>query len=130
MLEKMNNLAAPGLHTAAHMAQLYNMKQIVNEPTKTFAARVQGIATICNLSKKCPAIDCSARVPFDEVTVLNITLSGLENKDMRDKCLARAFVKEFADVSELVQFCGTDEASRTQGNLNPECHWPPLTGPH
>ena len=37
--EKIKSLAVPELHAAAHTAQLFNMR-IVEEPTKTFAARV------------------------------------------------------------------------------------------
>ena len=53
---------------------------------------------------------------FLEETVCNVTLAGLGNQKMQEKCFAAAYMKSISNVQQLVQFCSADEASKIQGS--------------
>ena len=57
----------------------------------------------------------STKVSFLEETVYNVTLAGLRDQDMQERCLAAAYMKTIGNVTELVKFCSADKASRIPG---------------
>ena len=73
MLKMIKRLSVSILHDAVHTVELHESKLLSMESTKAFAARVRGIATNCNLSKKCA---CSKEVTFIEETVNHVVLAG------------------------------------------------------
>ena len=63
MLARLKLLAVSVLHAAVHTVSLHEARQMSEESTKAFAARVRGIAANCHLSKECPA-PCGKKVSF------------------------------------------------------------------
>lgn len=62
------------------------------------------------------AMPSSTKVSFLEETVYNVTLAGLRDQDMQERCLAAAYMKTIGNVTELVKFCSADKASRIPGS--------------
>ena len=115
MLDRIKSLAVTVLHSAVHTVNLHEMKQLAEESTKAFAARVRGTAASCELTKLCPAADCNTNVSFMEETVYNVVLAGLRDRDMQERCLAAAYMKTVTNIQELVQFCSAEESSKKNG---------------
>ena len=59
MLARIKSLAVTVLHSAVHTVHLHDSKQLAEESTKAFAARVRGTAASCELTKVCPTADCN-----------------------------------------------------------------------
>ena len=109
MLKMIKRLSVSILHEAVHTVELHESKQLSTESTKAFAARVRGIATNCNLSKKCA---CSKEVTFIEETVYNVVLAGLYDSGMQERAISAAILKTITDINSLVEFCSAEESGR------------------
>ena len=114
MIARIKSLAVTVLHSAVHTIHLHEAKQTKDESTKAFAARVQGIACSCNLTKVCT---CRATVSFTEETVYHVVLAGLRDTEMQERCLAAAYLKSVTNLAQLLQFCSAEESSKN-GNVN------------
>ena len=115
MLDRIKSLAVTVLHSAVHTVHLHDSKQLAEESTKAFAARVRGTAASCELTKLCPSANCATNVSFMEETVYNVTLAGLRDREMQERCLAAAYMKTVTNIQELVQFCSAEESSKKSG---------------
>ena len=115
MLDRIKGLAVTVLHSAVHTVHLHDSKQQAEESTKAFAARVRGTAASCELTKLCPSPGCNTNVSFMEETVYNVTLAGLRDRDMQERCLAAAYMKTVTNIQELIQFCSAEESSKKSG---------------
>ena len=109
MVKMIKGLAVSILHEAVHTVELHEARQLSTESTKAFAARVRGIATNCNLSKKCV---CREEVTFIEETVYNVVLAGLYDRDMQERAISAAILKTITDINSLVEFCSAEESGR------------------
>ena len=109
MVMMIKALAVSVLHEAVHTVELHEARQLSSESTKAFAARVRGIATNCNLSKRC---ECSKEVTFIEETVYNVVLAGLYDRDMQERAISAAILKTIKDINSLVEFCSAEESGR------------------
>ena len=109
MLTRIRQLAVSVLHAAVHTVALHDARQAAEEPTKTFAARVRGIASNCELTKDC---GCGQKVSFLEETVYHVVMAGLRDRDMQDRCLSAAIMKTIKDINSLVEFCSAEESGR------------------
>ena len=114
MIARIKSLAVTVLHSAVHTIHLHEARQAKDESTKAFAARVQGIACSCNLTKVCA---CRATVSFTEETVYHVVLAGLRDTEMQERCLAAAYLKSVTNLAQLLQFCSAEESSKN-GNVN------------
>ena len=115
MLARIKSLAVTVLHSAVHTVHLHDSKQLAEESTKAFAARVRGTAASCELTKPCPTANCNTNVSFMEETVYNVVLAGLRDREMQERCLAAAYMKTVTNIQELVQFCSAEESSKKSG---------------
>ena len=111
MLARLKLLAVSVLHAAVHTVSLHEARQMPEESTKAFAARVRGIAANCHLSKECPP-PCGQRVSFLEETVYHVVMAGLRDRDMQERCLSAAILKTITDINSLVEFCSAEESGR------------------
>ena len=111
MLARLKLLAVSVLHAAVHTVSLHEARQMSEESTKAFAARVRGIAANCHLSKDCPA-PCGKKVSFLEETVYHVVMAGLRDRDMQERCLSAAILKTITDINSLVEFCSAEESGR------------------
>ena len=109
MLARLKLLAVSVLHAAVHTVALHEARQMAEESTKAFAARVRGIAANCHLSKDCP---CGKKVSFLEETVYHVVMAGLRDRDMQERCLSAAILKTITDINSLVEFCSAEESGR------------------
>jgi len=116
MLARVKSLAVTVLHSAVHTVHLHDSKQLAEESTKAFAARVRGTAASCELTKLCPTADCNTNVSFMEETVYNVTLAGLRDREMQERCLAAAYMGTVTNIQQLVQFCSAEESSKKSGS--------------
>ena len=112
MIARIYSLAVLELHTAVHTIHLHEAKQKKEESTKAFAARVQGIASSCNLNKLCTCTT-PVSVSFMEETVYHVVLAGLRDQEMQERCLAAAYLKSVTNLQQLLQFCSAEESSKT-----------------
>ena len=78
-----------------------------------FAARVRGIASNCNLTKR-STCECKVEVSYLEEKCYHVVLAGLWDRDLQERCNAQALLKNIKDLSSLVQFCAAEES----GHLN------------
>ena len=78
MLARIKSLAVTVQHAAVHTVALHSAQQHNDESTKAFAARVRGIASNCNLSKK-SGCACNIDVSYLEETVYPVVLAGLKD---------------------------------------------------
>ena len=111
MLSRIRNLAVSVLHAAVHTVSLHEAQQTPTESTKAFAARVRGIATNCNLVKKCV---CTKEVTFLDETVYHVVLAGLQDRDMQERALSAAILKTITDISSLVEFCSAEDQEESR----------------
>ena len=109
MLARLKLLAVSVLHAAVHTVSLHEARQMPEESTKAFAARVRGIAANCHLSKDCP---CGQKVSFLEETVYHVVMAGVRDRDMQERCLSAAILKTITDINSLVEFCSAEESGR------------------
>ena len=119
MMARIKSLAVAVLHTAIHTVHLHEARQIPDETTKAFAARVRGIASNCILHKKC---SCGEEVSYLEETVYHVVLAGLRDTTLQEACTTQALLGNIKDISSLVEFCTAKEsgqmtASGTVGGL-------------
>ena len=119
MMARIKSLAVAVLHTAIHTVHLHEAKQISDETTKAFAARVRGIASNCTLHKQCT---CGLQVSFLEETVYHVVLAGLRDRELQEACTTQALLNNIKDISSLVDFCSAKEsgqmsASATVGGI-------------
>ena len=63
------------------------MKQNDSETTKSFSARVKGVASNCGLQKLCTKRGCTETVSFVEEICYHVVLAGLYDNDMKEKVL-------------------------------------------
>ena len=112
MIARIYSLAVMELHTAVHTIHLHEAKQTKEESTKAFAARVQGIASSCQLTKLCTCRE-PVTVSFMEETVYHVVLAGLRDSEMQERCLAAAYLKSVTNLQQLLQFCSAEESSKT-----------------
>ena len=116
MIARIYSLAVLELHTAVHTIHLHEAKQNKEESTKAFAARVQGIASSCHLTKLCTCRE-PVTVSFMEETVYHVVLAGLRDTEMQERCLAAAYLKSVTNLQQLLQFCSAEESSKaSNGN--------------
>ena len=115
MLARIRSLAVTVQHAAVHTVALHGAQQHHDESTKAFAARVRGIASNCNLSKKsgCP---CDIDVSYLEETVYHVVLAGLRDRDLQERCTSQALLKNITDLKSLVAYCTADESGRIGTN--------------
>ena len=116
MMDRIRSLAVRELHAAVHTVHLHEAKQLAEESVKAFAARVRGIAASANLSKAytCSAPNCGqqANISFTEETVYHVTLAGLRDSELQERCLSAAYMKTVTNIQQLVQFCSAEESSK------------------
>ena len=112
MIARIYSLAVMELHTAVHTIHLHEAKQTKEESTKAFAARFQGIASSCQLTKLCTCRE-PVTVSFMEETVYHVVLAGLRDSEMQERCLAAAYLKSVTNLQQLLQFCSAEESSKT-----------------
>ena len=111
MLAQIRLLAVHVLHEAAHTVALHEAKQMADETTKTFAARVRGIASNCSLSKMC-SCNPATKVSFVDETVYHVVLAGLRDREMQERALSAAILKTIKGIQSLVEFCSAEESGR------------------
>ena len=111
MIARIYSLAVLELHTAVHTIHLHEAKQNKEESTKAFAARVQGIASSCNLTKLCTCRE-PVTVSFMEETVYHVVLAGLRDTEMQERCLAAAYLKSVTNLQQLLQFAALKSPAR------------------
>ena len=115
MLARIKSLAVTVQHAAVHTVALHSAQQHTDESTKAFAARVRGIASNCNLSKK-SGCACNIDVSYLEETVYHVVLAGLRDRDLQERCTSQALLKNITDLKSLVAYCTADESGRIGTN--------------
>ena len=111
MLARIKSLAVTVQHAAVHTVSLHSAQQNQDESTKAFAARVRGIASNCNLSKKSGCV-CNIDVSYLEETVYHVVLAGLRDRDLQERCTSQALLQNITDLKSLVAYCTADESGR------------------
>ena len=109
MMARIKSLAVSVLHAAIHTVSLHEAQQLPEESTKSFAARVRGIASNCELQKKC---NCGETVSYTEETVYHVVLAGLRDRDLQERCTAQALLKNITNIFSLVAYCSAEESGR------------------
>ena len=112
LLQQIKNLAVTVLHPSVHVIALHNMTQQEGETIKSFAARVKGTAGNCNLLKTCTKADCTEKVSFMEETVYHVVMSGISDKDLREKVLTQAMLTNVKDLPTLLNYVTAEESAR------------------
>ena len=107
MMARIRSLAVAVLHEAVHTVHLHGAQQRSDESTKAFAARVRGIASNCQLQKKCT---CDLVVSYLEETVYHVVLAGLRDRDLQEACTTQALLRNITNISTLVDFCTAKES--------------------
>ena len=110
MMSRIKSLAVAVLHTAVHTVRLHEAEQISDESCKAFAARARGMASNCQLNKKCT---CGVAVSYLEETVYHVVLAGLRDKELQEACTTQALLGNIKDISTLIEYCTAKES----GNL-------------
>ena len=113
MMKRIKGLAVAVLHAAVHTVHLHEAKQLSDESIKTFAARVKGIASNCQLQKPCP---CGKDVSYLEETVYHVVLSGIRDGELQEACTTQALLKNITDINSLVEFCTAKESGHLAAN--------------
>ena len=113
MMKRIKGLAVAVLHAAVHTVHLHEAKQLSDESIKTFAARVKGIASNCQLQKPCA---CGKEVSYLEETVYHVVLSGIRDSDLQEACTTQALLKNIKDINSLVEFCTAKESGHLAAN--------------
>ena len=107
MMARIRSLAVAVLHAAVHTVHLHGAQQMSDESTKTFAARVRGVASNCQLQKKCT---CDLMVSYLEETVYHVVLAGLRDRELQEACTTQALLGNITNISTLVDFCTAKES--------------------
>jgi len=122
MMKRIKGLAVAVLHAAVHTVHLHEAKQLSDESIKkqlsdesikTFAARVKGIASNCQLQKLC---SCGKDVSYLEETVYHVVLSGIRDGELQEACTTQALLKNITDINSLVEFCTAKESGHLAAN--------------
>ena len=109
MMDRIKSLSVSILHAAVHTVALHEAQQLQEETVKSFAARVRGIGTNCELEKKCT---CGLMVNYTEETVYHVVLAGLRDRELQSRCTAQALLKNIKDISSLVAYCTAEESGK------------------
>jgi hypothetical protein len=107
MMARIRSLAVAVLHAAVHTVHLHGAQQLSDESTKAFAARVRGVASNCQLQKKCT---CDQVVSYLEETVYHVVLAGLRDRDLQEACTTQALLRNITNIATLVDFCTAKES--------------------
>lgn len=65
--------------------KLHNMRQDVEEPIRSFSARIKSQASVCNYVIKCPS--CSKNVDYTSSVLRDVLCSGLADEDVQGSIL-------------------------------------------
>ena len=81
VMERIKTLSVTVQHAAVHMVALHSAQQDEGESTTAFAARVQGIASNCNLAKS-SMCGCNIEIFYLEETCYHVVLAGLRDQKL------------------------------------------------
>ena len=84
MMARIKSLAVSVVHAAIHTVRLHEAKQLPEESTKAFAARVRGIVANCELQEQCH--QCFLPVCYTEAIVYHVVMAGLNDLDLQQRC--------------------------------------------
>ena len=112
LLTGLKKLAVTELHPSVHVMALHEMRQARGESAKAFSARVKGIATNCNLVKKCTKTSCNEQVSFLEETCYHVVLAGLQDTNLREKVLTQAMLNNVTDLPSLITYTSAEESAK------------------
>ena len=87
IMERIKTLSVTVQHVAVHTVALHSAQQDEGESTTTFAARVRGIASNCNLTKKSTCA-CNVEVSYLEETCYHMVLVGPGDHELQEHCTA------------------------------------------
>ena len=118
IMESIKKLAVTVLHPSLHVVALHEMKQQSSETTKTFSARVKGVATNCNLTKKCSKMGCGETVSFIDETCYHVVLAGLHDVGLREKVLTQAMLGTVTDLTSLINYAAAEESSKVKSQVH------------
>ena len=118
LLNRIKLLAVTTLHPSVHVVNLHQMKQNTGESTKSFSARVKGVAGNCNLSKECSNIGCTENISYLEETCYHVVMSGISNQELREKVLTQAMLGVVKDLPTLLSFTSAEESARMKDSIH------------
>ena len=110
MMTRIKSLAVSVLHPAIHRFLLHEAKQSPDESTKTFVARVRGIAANCDLQVSCHSYQ--AIVSYTEDTVYHVVMAGLSDRELQQRCTTQALLNNVKNINKLIKFCNGHESSK------------------
>ena len=122
LLQQIKRLAVTVLHPSVHVITLHSMTQQEGETTTSFAARVKGTAGNCNLSKICSKADFTKKVSFMEETVYHVVMSGISDKELREKVLTQAMLTNVRDLPTLLNYVTAEESARVTTGVHDLSH--------
>ena len=114
LLKEIKKLAVTILHPSVHIVALHEAKQDSDEPTKLFSARIKGIASNCNLRKKCSKLGCTESVSFVDETCYHVVMAGLSEPELKEKVLTQAMLGTVKDLPTLLAFANAEESARAK----------------
>ena len=116
LLDEIKKLAVTVLHPSLHIVELHEMKQSDSETTKSFSARVKGVASNCGLQKLCTKRGCTETVSFLEETCYHVVLAGLFDNDMKEKVLTQAMLGTVKDLTTLLNYTAAEESAKAKSS--------------
>ena len=122
LLQQIKRLAVTVLHPSVHVITLHSMTQQEGETTTSFAARVKKTAGNCNLSKICSKADFTKKVSFMEETVYHVVMSGISDKELREKVLTQAMLTNVRDLPTLLNYVTAEESARVTTGVHDLSH--------
>ena len=81
LLKAIRRLAVHEENALVSRFKLYNMQQGLDEPMRTYAARLKGQANICNMTVTCPS--CNTEVDYSREVIRDTIARGLNDEDIR-----------------------------------------------
>ena len=121
MLQLLNNikvLVVRRRNNMVNMIEFQKMGQSANESTTQFSTRLNGKATTCDMSVKCP--DCNREVSYQDHMIITQFIRGLQDKGNQERILEQAAHSETKlSLTKVLKIAECFESSKaTQEQVN------------
>ena len=108
LLAAMRSLAVIPVATCVLRRELLQLRQELDEPFRTFTAKVRGKAETCSYTASCT---CGASVDYNDHVICDVILNGLYDTDITREVLGIAGILE-KPINEVITLVETKEMAR------------------
>ena len=117
LLNEIRHLSVKETSRQLSRVQLGHLVQDDGESVRHFAARIKGIASICDYSVKCPKTECNTEVSYADEVVRDQVIRGLANSDIQRDLLSQPKSNDM-DLEAVLAFVEAKESGlRSHGLL-------------